>query len=66
MQLINQLSRSAFSLLFGKKENYIVRQSRSEPNTFRVLDDNGAILFQGSLAGCNLFKETMDKQTRSS
>ncbi|MFT5642401.1 MAG: hypothetical protein ACI9A7_002510, partial [Cyclobacteriaceae bacterium] len=41
MHLINKISRTAFVLIFGKKEAYVLRASRTEPDTYRVLNENG-------------------------
>jgi hypothetical protein len=65
MQLINKISRTAFVLIFGKKEAYVVRASRTQPDIHRVLNENGAILFQGSMSSCRLYKETMESQLKS-
>ncbi|MFT6854738.1 MAG: hypothetical protein ACJA0X_000705 [Cyclobacteriaceae bacterium] len=64
MHLINKISRTAFVLIFGKKEAYVLRASRTEPDTYRVLNENGATLFQGSMSSCRLFKETMESQLK--
>ncbi|GEM_PF-3284321 len=64
MQLINKISQTAFVLIFGKKEAYVLRASHTEPDIYKVLNKNGATLFQGSMSGCRLFKETMENQLK--
>jgi len=48
MELINKL--------FGKKDSIIVRESRKDPGSFLVLNENGGILFEGSKNGCDHYK----------